>query len=143
MDKKIDVIETFDEIVEQALEIENSDKTFKKAYVIDTNVILQNHLSPLLLSDNGENLIIITETVLQELDKFKVGIDDINFQAREFNRMLADAEIVKKLNNSVLIKKRKNEIEAYILLLKNKSAEEINDDKIIDTILLSEEKIKE
>ena len=123
---------------------EIKDQNFKKAYAIDTNVILQNSQSPFLLSDNGENLIIITETVLQELDKFKVGTEDINYQARDFNRSLADAEIVTKLRNSVLIKKTKNNIESYILLLNNLDNEsQINDDKIINTIINALERINE
>jgi len=118
--------------------------SFKKAYVIDTNIILQNHQAPFLFSDNGENLIIITETVLQELDKFKVGTDDINYQAREFNRALSDAEIVSKFRNSVLIKKTKNNLETYILLLNNldQGLAENNDDKIINTIIIAKDRIK-
>jgi len=116
---------------------------FKKAYIIDTNIILQNNQAPFLLSDNGENLIIITETVLSELDKFKVGTDDINYQAREFNRALSDAEIISRLTNSILIKKVKDNQETYILILNNLDTEsEINDDKIINTIISTKDKIK-
>ena len=56
-----------------------------KLFVLDTNVILH---------DSGcihcfeENDIVIPITVLEELDKFKKGHEDIHFQAREFLREL-------------------------------------------------------
>jgi len=122
---------------------QNQNQSFKKAYIIDTNIILQNNQAPFLLSDNGENLIIITETVLSELDKFKVGTDDINYQAREFNRALSDAELISRLTNSILIKKVKDNQETYILILNNLDKEsEINDDKIINTIISAKDRIK-
>jgi PhoH-like ATPase len=46
------------------------------------------------LSDNSENLVVIPETVLDELDAKKSGFDEINYQAREFGRLLSDAEVL-------------------------------------------------
>ncbi|MCD4757168.1 MAG: PhoH family protein [Arcobacteraceae bacterium] len=57
-------------------------------YVIDTNIILQDAANLFKLSDNSTNLIIIPETVLDEVDTKKSGFDEINFQAREFARVL-------------------------------------------------------
>jgi len=57
----------------------------KKTFVLDTNVILHDHNSIYNFEDND---IVIPITVLEELDKFKRGNDDINFQAREFARQL-------------------------------------------------------
>jgi len=57
-------------------------------YVIDTNIILQDATNLFKLSDNSTNLIIIPETVLDEIDSKKSGFDEINFQAREFARVL-------------------------------------------------------
>lgn len=56
-----------------------------KLFVLDTNVIL--HDSRCILNFE-ENDIAIPITVLEELDKFKRGNEDINFQAREFLRQI-------------------------------------------------------
>jgi len=117
--------------------------TFKKIYAIDTNIILQNHLSPFKLSDNGENLIVLTETVLQELDKFKIGQEDINYQAREFNRKLSQTEVLEKNNHGIIIYNK--EFNTYIMILKsnfNKDEIENNDDKIISTLENNKEFLK-
>src|SRR5262245_63463295 len=58
-----------------------------KVFVLDTNVIL--HDSGCILNF-AEHDIAIPITVLEELDKFKRGNEDINFQAREFLRLLDD-----------------------------------------------------
>ncbi len=58
-----------------------------KIFVLDTNVILHDHTCIYQFQDND---IILPITVLEELDKFKRGNDLINFQAREFTRVLDD-----------------------------------------------------
>lgn len=58
-------------------------KTSGKIFVLDTNVLLHDHKC---LYNFEENDIIIPIVVLEELDKFKKGNDQINFQAREFVR---------------------------------------------------------
>ncbi len=72
----------------------NTESQFDKYYVIDTNIILQDAHSLMTLSDNSQNLVIIPETVLDELDAKKSGFDEINYQAREFGRLLSDAEVI-------------------------------------------------
>ena len=67
---------------------------YKKYYVIDTNIILEDASSLFMLSNGGENLVIIPETVLDEVDSKKKGFDEINYQAREFARVLEVMEIV-------------------------------------------------
>lgn len=62
-------------------------KSVKKLFVLDTNVIL--HDSQCIFSF-GDNDVIIPITVLEELDQFKKGHGDLNFQAREFSRTLDD-----------------------------------------------------
>jgi PhoH-like ATPase len=57
----------------------------KKIFVLDTNVIL--HDAECIFSFQ-ENDLAIPITVLEELDQFKKGHGDINFQAREFLRTL-------------------------------------------------------
>ena len=61
-------------------------KTSKsKIFILDTNVILHDHTCIYQFQDND---IILPITVLEELDKFKRGNDLINYQAREFVRIL-------------------------------------------------------
>ncbi|RUT73575.1 PhoH family protein [Ancylomarina longa] len=57
----------------------------KKIFVLDTNVILHDFNS---IYNFEENDVIIPITVLEELDKFKKGNDQINYHAREFSREL-------------------------------------------------------
>ncbi|MES2789640.1 MAG: PhoH family protein [Planctomycetota bacterium] len=56
-----------------------------KLFVLDTNVILHDAGC---LRNFQENDVAIPITVLEELDQFKKGNDDINFQARSFLRQL-------------------------------------------------------
>ncbi|HRS53111.1 MAG TPA: PhoH family protein [Bacteroidales bacterium] len=57
----------------------------KKIFVLDTSVVLHNHNAIYSFEDND---IVIPITVLEELDNFKKGNDDKNFEAREFIRIL-------------------------------------------------------
>ena len=50
----------------------------KKTFVLDTNVILHDYRSIYNFEDND---IVIPITVLEELDKFKRGNDQINYHA--------------------------------------------------------------
>ncbi|MCA9191643.1 MAG: PhoH family protein [Planctomycetales bacterium] len=59
----------------------------KKLFVMDTNVILHDARC---LHTFAEHDIAIPITVLEELDRFKKGQNDLNFQAREFLRNLDD-----------------------------------------------------
>jgi PhoH-like ATPase len=66
----------------------------KKIFVLDTSVILYNHNAIRSFDDND---IAIPITVLEELDNFKKGNDTINFEAREFIR------IIDKLSNKATL----------------------------------------
>ncbi len=57
----------------------------KKTFVLDTNVILHDYECIYSFEDND---IVIPITVLEELDQFKRGSDQINFNSREFIRIL-------------------------------------------------------
>jgi PhoH-like ATPase len=57
----------------------------KKIFVLDTSVILYNHDA---LNSFEDNDVVIPITVLEELDSFKKGNDTINFEAREFIRIM-------------------------------------------------------
>ena len=67
-----------------------------KNFVLDTNVILHDHKC---IYNFEENNIYIPIVVLEELDKFKKGNDQINYNAREFVReldTLSDDDFLKK-----------------------------------------------
>lgn len=57
----------------------------KKNYVLDTNVILHDYKCVKNFQDNN---VYIPITVLEEVDKFKKGYEQINFNARAFTRTL-------------------------------------------------------
>ncbi len=60
-------------------------KKKRKVFIIDTNVLLHDYQS---IYKFEENDVIIPIVVLEELDRFKKGNDQINFHAREFTREL-------------------------------------------------------
>ena len=57
----------------------------KKTFVVDTNVLLHDYKC---IYNFEENDVVIPIVVLEELDKFKRGNDQLNFHAREFTREL-------------------------------------------------------
>lgn len=77
----------------EKLEVQN-----KKVYCLDTNIVLDNPSNILKLYDNGNNKIIIPEVVLDEIDNKKSGLEEINYNARQFARLLEDSEIICKEN---------------------------------------------
>lgn len=72
----------------------------KKIFVLDTSVILFDHQAIYSFQDND---IVIPITVLEELDNFKKGNDTINFEARQFTRIMDKLSDGKSLNNWVPI----------------------------------------
>ncbi|TCO09655.1 PhoH family protein [Natronoflexus pectinivorans] len=60
-------------------------KQSSKIFILDTNVLLHDHKCLYNFEDND---VILPIVVLEELDKFKKGNDQINFQAREFVRIM-------------------------------------------------------
>lgn len=71
-----------------------STSTFEKIYCVDTNIILNDVSNIEILSQKSSNLIVLPETVMDELDIKKSGFEEINFQARSFGRLLEKAEIL-------------------------------------------------
>lgn len=68
----------------------------KKNFVLDTNVILHDYKC---LHNFEENDVYIPIVVLEELDHFKKGNEQINFNAREFTReldLIADEDLFDK-----------------------------------------------
>jgi PhoH-like ATPase len=70
----------------------------KKIFVLDTSVILYNHNS---INSFENNDVAIPITVLEELDNFKKGNDTINFEAREFIRIIDQLSFNNTLQNWV------------------------------------------
>lgn len=62
-------------------------KKERKIYVLDTSVIIYDHLA---INNFEENDVAIPITVLEELDNFKKGNDTKNYSAREFIRFIDD-----------------------------------------------------
>jgi len=60
-------------------------KKLPKIFVLDTNVLLHDHRC---IYNFQENDIVLPIVVLEELDKFKKGNEDINYHAREFVRQM-------------------------------------------------------
>lgn len=118
--------------------------TFHKYYVLDTNILLEDANNIFKLSDNGKNLIILPETVLDELDNKKSGFEEINFQAREFARILENSLIIDSKKNDdfrVIRLKIEKDFELFIDVIskddykidsKNISLNILNDRKIIE-----------
>jgi len=73
-----------------------------KIFVIDTNVLLHDYHS---IYNFQENEIVIPIVVLEELDKFKKGNEDINYNAREVARELDKLTGDKLFNGGVSLGK--------------------------------------
>ncbi|MCC9607386.1 PhoH family protein [Blastopirellula sp. JC732] len=65
--------------------IDHVGQQLPKLFVLDTNVLLHDAKSFRNFEDND---VVIPITVLEELDRFKKGNEDIHFQAREFLRQI-------------------------------------------------------
>ena len=71
-------------------------KATKKAFIIDTSVILFDHNSLYTFSEHD---VVVPISVLEEIDTFKKGSGSLNFEAREFTRKLDVLSEGKVLND--------------------------------------------
>jgi len=76
----------------------------KKIFVLDTSVILHNHNA---INSFDDNDVAIPITVLEELDNFKKGNDTINFEAREFIRIIDKLSDKRTLSRWITLPKSK------------------------------------
>lgn len=119
-------------------------KTFdgQKVYVIDTNIPLDDPSNIVRLYDNG-NILLLPEVVIDEMDAKKSGFDEINYNARQFARLLEESEIISKYStDDLLLIKTKIEslnIELYIVSKQEYKCEStkvalniLNDRKILE-----------
>lgn len=127
---------------------------FDNVYVLDTNIILNDANDIFTISQEGNNLIVLPETVIDELDNKKTGFEEINFQARAFGRLLSDAEVIKTFkigknkNVTVMRIKIKENIIIDIISFKNYELDGIekailNDRKIIKVASFAKDFYKE
>jgi PhoH-like ATPase len=70
----------------------------KKVFVLDTNVLLHD---PRAIFSFEENDVVIPIVVIEELDKFKKGIDEIGRNARQVSRILDEYRQKGKLSQGV------------------------------------------
>ena len=113
----------------------------RKVYVLDTNVILQNLQNLFRLSDEGENLIVIPETVLLELEDKKKLAQEIGYQARSFARFIASTTVKEVAHKSGfrVVKLFKDKIKVHLITkekyqtdLEYKYLSESNDKRIVE-----------
>jgi len=76
----------------------------KKIFVLDTSVLLHDHHSIMKFEEND---VVIPITVLEELDKFKVGNEIKNFEARECIRFIDKISENYTLNDWIQLKNGK------------------------------------
>jgi len=106
--------------------------TYDKVYALDTNIILNDANNIMELSEEGKNLIVLPETVLDEIDSKKSGFDELNYQARSFARLLQDAEIIEQNEYPESITVIKTKVKnAYIHIITKKIYKNENVDKHI------------
>ncbi len=114
----------------------------KKIFVLDTSVLLHDHSAIMNFERHDVSIPI---TVLEELDKFKVGNDTKNFSAREVIRFIDKISGISSLQEWIPLGKGKGRFHVAL----NKSmgeynaekvyAEGKNDHKIINTALYLQE----
>ena len=86
-------------------------KNYAKLFVLDTNVILHDSSC---ITHFEENDIAIPITVLEELDNFKRGNEQIHFNARDFLRILDELTGDQLFEDGVSIGKNKGKIRVIV-----------------------------
>lgn len=110
----------------------------KKIFVLDTSVLLFDHQSIQNFKDHD---VAIPITVLEELDRFKIGNDTKNFEAREIIRYLDKLSGSHNMNNWLSLGSKRGRLKIVMSNVVNgKNAEDIyghgkNDHKIINSAL--------
>ena len=112
-----------------------------KIDVLDTNIILHNNHMIKELSDSGNNIIVIPETVLIELENFKKNFTELGFQARTFARMLASSKVsgVDSKNGCRIVKMKHEDVNIHLFAkvkydsdIDTSHLDESNDKRIVE-----------
>lgn len=120
-----------------------SSKKKMKIFVLDTSVLLHDHASITTFADND---VAIPITVLEELDKFKIGNDTKNFSAREVIRFIDKLSVNSSLQEWIDLGKDLGRFKVVFDTTPNgMDAENIyargkNDHKIINAAVLLKER---
>lgn len=113
----------------------------KKIYVLDTNILMQ---SPKAIFGFDDNIVAITGTTLQELDKHKNDPGERGFNTRETVRILDELRTKGNLREGVKLYSGGTLVVAHDRTAKSMPGEYLNsipDNRIISTVLgLQEEK---
>ncbi len=114
----------------------------QKIYVLDTSVLLHDHQS---ITNFEKSNVAIPITVLEELDKFKIGNDIKNFSAREVIRFIDKLSAENSLQDWISLGKGRGNLRVVLDTKPVKvNAEEIyamgkNDHKILNAALCLQE----
>ncbi|MCB0478873.1 MAG: PhoH family protein [Crocinitomicaceae bacterium] len=117
----------------------------KKIFVLDTSVLLFDHNS---INNFAEHDVAIPITVLEELDKFKVGNDTKNYEAREVIRFLDKLSGSESMQDWISLGKGKGNFKVIMnSSVGSVDAEEVygmgkNDHKILNAALTVEKNNK-
>lgn len=117
----------------------------KKIFVLDTSVLLHDHQS---ITSFENNDVAIPITVLEELDKFKIGNDTKNFSAREVIRFIDKLSGQHGLQDWISLGQNKGKFKVVLDLQPSSiNAEDVyakgkNDHKIINAALCLKESEK-
>ncbi len=120
-------------------------KSTAKIFILDTNVILHDHKC---LDNFQDNDLILPITVLEELDKFKKGSDQINFQAREFVRIMDHLAGEQLFSEGVPLGKDKGRLfiatgKPFPAIMEESFSDKTPDHRILAIALFVSEKFKE
>ncbi|HPM12183.1 MAG TPA: PhoH family protein [Bacteroidales bacterium] len=120
-------------------------KKKNKIFVLDTNVILHNYRAIYAFREND---IVIPITVLEELDKFKKGDNELSWSARQFTRELDAIAGDKLFTDGVELGEGLGKLYVkthaeYPAIVKNAFAEQIPDHRILATAQIVKEKNKD
>lgn len=96
----------------------------KKIFVLDTSVLLHDYESIVNFENND---IAVPITVLEELDKFKVGNDSKNFSAREVIRFIDKISTENSLQDWISLGSKKGK---FKVILETKAPTEIDAEEI-------------
>ncbi|MFA7285264.1 MAG: PhoH family protein [Candidatus Paceibacterota bacterium] len=117
----------------------------KKMFVLDTNVILHDYSC---IYKFEEHDVVIPIQVIEELDTFKKGFEEINYNAREFCRLVDEMAHKKIFNGGIMIGENLGVLKIELSnewhpnIEKNLS-EKNTDAKILNTTYLLQEQNKE
>lgn len=106
----------------------------QKLFVIDTNVILHDFNCLHNFSDND---VLIPMPVLEEMDRFKTGHNQINYNAREFTRILDSLSGEKLLNGGAPLGKNRGRVSIMTQHMREPEVQEMFTEDKVDHRILS------